>query len=89
MFQNVSETFLVPLQHIIHILTFFRQFSLKCMVFTRSIDNTKKPLRHHRGDSVVVFQYYQEMYVTLRKRVRFHLRERWNYSRTSSPTGYS
>ena len=25
------------------------------------VDNTEKPLHYHRGDSVVVFQYYQHM----------------------------
>ena len=30
------------------------------------VNNTEKPLRYHRGDSVVVFQYYQQKYVTLR-----------------------
>ena len=24
------------------------------------VDNTEKPLRYHRGDSVVIFQYYQQ-----------------------------
>ena len=26
-------------------------------------DNTKKPLRYHRDDSVVVFRYYQQTFV--------------------------
>ena len=31
-----------------------------------AVDNTEKPLRYHRGDSVVVFQFYQQKYITLR-----------------------
>ena len=31
-----------------------------------NVDNTETPLRYYRGDSVVVFQYYQQKYVTLR-----------------------
>ena len=32
------------------------------------VDNTEKPLRYHRDDSVVVFRYYQQKYPTLRSR---------------------
>ena len=27
------------------------------------VDNTEKSLHYHRGDSVVVFQYYQQFYM--------------------------
>ena len=55
---------------------------------TVAVDNTEKPLRYQRGDSVVVFQYYQQKYVTLRTRVQLPFSERWNYSTTSLPTSY-
>ena len=34
-------------------------------IMFQNVDNTEKPLRYHRVDSVVVFQYYQQKYVTL------------------------
>ena len=37
-----------------------------CAVDWRCVDNNERPLRYHRGDGVVVFQYYQQKYVTLR-----------------------
>ena len=51
------------------------------------VDNTEIPLRYHRGNSVVVFQYYQQKSVTPRTRVRIPI-QRTNSSMLSSRTSY-